>query len=47
MTRLFHQALTDELLAARHQPGDEAVLLDTLLDQAARRGGMSTTCETT
>ena len=38
VTRLFHQALTDELLAARHQPGDESVLLDMLLDQAERSG---------
>ena len=34
VTRLFHQALTDELLAARHQPSDENVLLDMLLGQA-------------
>ena len=38
MTRLFHQALTDELLAARHQPSDERALLDMLLDQAGRTG---------
>ena len=38
LTRLFHQALTDELLAARHQPDDEGVLLDILLGQAARMG---------
>ena len=38
VTRLFHQALTDELLAARHQPSDESVLLDMLLDQAERTG---------
>ena len=36
VTRLFHQALTDELLAGRHQPSDESVLLDMLLDQAKR-----------
>jgi TPR repeat protein len=29
-TRLFHQALTDELLARRHQPSDEKTLLDAL-----------------
>jgi len=38
VTRLFHQALTDELLAGRHQPGDEDALLDMLLGQAARTG---------
>jgi WD40 repeat protein len=38
VTRLFHQALTDELLAGRHQPGDESALLDMLLGQAARTG---------
>ena len=38
VTRLFHQALTDELLTARHQPSDESVLLDMLLGQAARTG---------
>ena len=38
VTRLFHQALTDELLAPRHQPSDESVLLDMLLGQVARTG---------
>ena len=38
VTRLFHQALADELLAARHQPSDERVLLDMLLGQAGRAG---------
>ena len=38
VTRLFHQALADELLAARHQPSDESVLLDMLLGQAERAG---------
>jgi len=38
VTRLFHQALTDELLAARHQPSDESALLDTLLGQAEHTG---------
>jgi hypothetical protein len=38
VTRLFHQALTDELLASRHQPSDESALLDMLLGQAARTG---------
>ena len=36
VTRLFHQALADELLAARHQPGDESLLLDVLLRRARR-----------
>ena len=38
VTRLFHQALTDELLAPRHQPSDESALLDMLLGQAEREG---------
>ena len=38
VTRLFHQALSDELLAARHQPGDENALFNMLFDQAARTG---------
>ena len=39
VTRLFHQALTDELLAQRnHQPSDESALLDMLLDQAGHEG---------
>ena len=39
VTRLFHQALTDELLAPpRHQPSDENALLDMLLGQAERTG---------
>ena len=38
VTRLFHQALTDELLAARHQLSDESVLLDMLLRQAQHAG---------
>ena len=38
VTRLFHQALTDELLAPRHQPSDESALLDMLLGQAGRTG---------
>ena len=36
VTRLFHEALTDELLAVRHQPSDESALLDMLLDRAER-----------
>jgi WD40 repeat protein len=36
VTRLFHQALTDQLLAVRDQPSDESVLLDMLLDQGKR-----------
>ncbi len=38
VTRLFHQALTDELLTPRHQPSDESALLDMLLGQAERTG---------
>ncbi len=38
VTRLFHQALTDELLAPRHQPSDESALLDVLLRQAEHTG---------
>ena len=38
VTRLFHQALTDELLAARHRPSDESALLDMLLGQAEHAG---------
>ncbi len=38
VTRLFHQALTDELLASRHQPSDESALLDMLLGQAEHAG---------
>ena len=38
VTRLFHQALTDELLASRHQPSDENALLDMLLSQAEHGG---------
>ena len=38
VTRLFHQALTDELLAPRHQPSDESALLDMLLGQAKHTG---------
>ena len=38
VTRLFHQALTDELLAPRHRPSDESALLDMLLGQAEHTG---------
>ena len=38
VTRLFHQALTDELLAPRHQPSDQSALLDMLLSQAQHGG---------
>ena len=38
VTRLFHQALNDELLVARHQPSDESALLDVLLGQARSVG---------
>ena len=33
VTRLFHQALADELLAVRHRPSDESLLLEMLLGQ--------------
>ena len=38
VTRLFHQALTDELLTTRHQLSDESALLDLLLGKAELRG---------
>jgi WD40 repeat protein len=38
VTRLFHQALADELLAARHRPSDESCLLDIIVGQAGRTG---------
>ena len=38
VTRLFHQALADELVAERDQASDESVLLDVLLDQAEHTG---------
>ena len=38
VTRLFHHALTDELLAPRHRPSDEGALLDLLLGQAEHTG---------
>jgi V8-like Glu-specific endopeptidase len=38
VTRLFHQALTDELLTPRHQPSDESAVLDMLLSQAEHTG---------
>ena len=38
VTRLFHRALTDELLAPRHQPSDESDLLDMFLGQAEATG---------
>jgi len=41
VTRLFHQALTDELLYPRDQPDDERLLVDFLLDEAARTGWAS------
>ena len=42
LTRLFHQALADELLADRHRTGDESSLLDLLLDEAARTSWANT-----
>ena len=38
VTRLFHQALTDELLAPRHRSSDESALLDRLLSLAEHTG---------
>ncbi len=38
VTHLFHQALSDELLAERHQPSDESALLGMLLGQAEHTG---------
>jgi WD40 repeat protein/V8-like Glu-specific endopeptidase len=38
VTRLFHRALADELLAPRHQPSDESALLDMLLGHAEHTG---------
>ena len=38
VSRLFHQALADELLAGRHRPSDENMLLDLLLGQAEHVG---------
>ena len=38
VTRLFHQALTDELLAARDQPTDESALVDMFMGQAEHAG---------
>jgi hypothetical protein len=38
VTRLFHQALTDELLASRHQLSDESALFDMLLGQVEHVG---------
>ena len=38
VTRLFHQALTDELLAPRHRPSDESALFDMLLGRAEHTG---------
>jgi WD40 repeat protein/V8-like Glu-specific endopeptidase len=41
VTRLFHQALADELLAPRHQPSDESALFEMLLSQAEHTGWQS------
>ena len=38
VTRLFHQALADELLAVRHQPSDESALLEVLIGHGGRTG---------
>jgi len=41
LTRLFHEALADELLLHRHRPSDESILLDALYDEAVRAGWIS------
>ena len=41
VTRLFHQALADELVAGRDQPSDENMLFDVLLGQAGLTGWQS------
>ena len=38
VTRLFHQALTDELLAGRPQANEEGLLLRVLVEEASRIG---------
>ena len=38
VTRLFHQALADELLGERDQPSDEGLLLDMLISEAENTG---------
>ena len=38
VTRVFHQALTEELLYGRDRPGDENLLVDVLLTEATRTG---------
>lgn len=38
VTRLFHQALSDELLSGRHCPADERALLASLQDEAQGSG---------
>jgi hypothetical protein len=42
VTRLFHQALTDELLYRRDRPGDESLLVNVLLGEATRTGWATT-----
>ena len=41
VTRLFHQALADELIARRRRPQDEARLLQVLLDEGGERGWLA------
>ena len=38
VTRLFHQALADEILRIRHQRADESAMLDALLETVTARG---------
>ena len=41
VTRLFHQALVDELVARRDRPGDEARLVQLLREEGAERGWLA------
>ena len=41
VTRLFHQALADELVARRRRPQDEARLLQVLQDEGGERGWLA------
>ena len=47
VTRLFHQALTDELLAIRHQPSDEAPCSTCCSAKPSRPAGRPATCANT
>ena len=41
VTRLFHQALADELVARRHRPEDEGRLLQVLQDEGGERSWLA------